>query len=99
MLSWLRKKFSRAEPKEAPKESSELLIWGVLHGPFSAKEIPDCEYPEETVMLVVKLSEGKKVFNAEFWFDNLDEAYVIINHFKDKIEPLKLNSKEFGHDR
>jgi hypothetical protein len=89
MLNWLRKKFSRKE-----EEPEQTLLWGIIEGPFSAEDLPDCGFPPESTMLVLKVSRGKDVFDAEFWFDNLDEAYVLVNHFRTSLNPIVLNNKE-----
>ena len=89
MLSWLRKKFSRKE-----EEPSQTLLWGIVEGPFAAKEIPDCGFPPDSTMLVLKVSRGEEVFDAEFWFDNFDEAYVLVKHFQTHLYPIVLNNKE-----
>ena len=89
MLSWLRKKFSRKEV-----EPEQTLLWGIVEGPFAAKEIPDCGFPPDSTMLVLKVSRGEEVFDAEFWFDNFDEAYVLVKHFQTHLYPIVLNNKE-----
>jgi hypothetical protein len=89
MLSWLRKKFSRKE-----EEPSQTLLWGIVEGPFAAREIPDCGFPPDSTMLVLKVSRGEEVFDAEFWFDNFDEAYVLVKHFQTHLYPIVLNNKE-----
>lgn len=89
MLSWLRKKFSRKE-----EEPEQTLLWGIVEGPFAAREIPDCGFPPDSTMLVLKVSRGEEVFDAEFWFDNFDEAYVLVKHFQTHWYPIVLNNKE-----
>lgn len=89
MLNWLRKKFLRKEEKP-----SQTLLWGIVEGPFAAKEIPDCGFPPDSTMLVLKVSRGEEVFDAEFWFDNFDEAYVLVKHFQTHLYPIVLNNKE-----
>jgi hypothetical protein len=89
MLNWLRKKFSKEEEKP-----DQTLLWGVVEGPFSAKDIPDCGFPPESTMLVLKVSRGEDVFDAEFLFDDLDEAYVLMKHFQTNLNPIVLNNKE-----
>ena len=89
MLGWLRKKFSRKE-----EEPEQTLLWGIVEGPFAAREIPDCGFPPDSTMLVLKVSRGEEVFDAEFWFDNFDEAYVLVKHFQTHMYPIVLNNKE-----
>ena len=88
MLGWLRKKFSRKE-----EEPEQTLLWGIVEGPFAAREIPDCGFPPDSTMLVLKVSRGEEVFDAEFWFDNFDEAYVLVKHFQTHLYPIVLNNK------
>jgi hypothetical protein len=45
-------------------------------------------------MLVLKVSRGEDVFDAEFWFDDFDEAYVLVKHFQTNLNPIVLNNKE-----
>jgi hypothetical protein len=89
MLGWPRKKFSRKE-----EEPEQTLLWGIVEGPFAAREIPDCGFPPDSTMLVLKVSRGEEVFDAEFWFDNFDEAYVLVKHFQTHLYPIVLNNKE-----
>ena len=86
MIGWLRRKFQK-KPK--------VLVWGIIEGPVRAEDIPDCDYEEGAVAMILKISVDQSVHNAEFWFNNLDEAYQIIQHFNKSIEPLELNMKEF----
>lgn len=88
MIDWIKRLFKKPEPPN-------LQIWGIIQGPVRAEDIPDCDYPDESVGMVLKVSNGKDVFDAEFWFDSLDEAYEIVRHFQTKIEPLELDMKEF----
>lgn len=86
MLGWLKSRFQK-KPK--------VLVWGIMHGPIRGEDIPDFEGDEDSVAMVLKISVDQSVHNAEFWFNNLDEAYEIIKHFDHSIEPLELNMKEF----
>lgn len=89
MLSWLKKLL----PKKS-KEPDNTYIWGVLEGPYYSREIPDCNFPPEHTMLVVKMSRGEEVFDAEIWFEDIEAAYVLMKHFRSSIEPIQLNNKE-----
>ena len=89
MIGWLRKRLSRK--KEEPKQT---LLWGIVEGPFLARDIPECGFPPDSAMLVLKVSRGEDVFDAEFWFNNFDEAYVLVKHFQTNISPIVLNNKE-----
>jgi hypothetical protein len=90
VISWIKNLF-----KKPPRLTDKVKIWGVIEGPVLGADIPDCYFPDEAAGLILKVSNGKDVFEAEFWFDNLDEAYKIVRHFHSKIEPIELNMKEF----
>lgn len=94
MLNWLNKLF-RKEKEAKKEEGAKVLVWGVLEGPIYASDIPDAPFSDESVALILKISVGERVESAEFWFDNLGDAYEIVEHFYYKIEPLELNMKEF----
>jgi hypothetical protein len=87
MIEWIKSLFKKPPP--------EMKIWGVVEGPIRAEDIPDSDFPDGSVGMVLKVSQGKDVFDAEFWFDSLDEAYPIVRHFQTNIEPMKLDMKEF----
>ena len=90
MIDWFKKLF-----KKPPPFTEKVQIWGVVEGPVMGSDIPDCMFPDEAAGLVLKVSNGKDVFDAEFWFDSLDDAYQIVRHFQSSIEPIELNMKEF----
>jgi hypothetical protein len=91
VIEWIKNLFKKPTPG--------LQIWGVIEGPILAEDVEDCDYPEGAVGMVLKVSHGKEVFDAEFWFDNLDEAYVIVRHFQTEINPIPLDMKDFEHVR
>ena len=80
MFRWFRKK---KEP-----EPHTLKIWCVVEGPFLQRDLPDEGYPDDAVMLVLKLEDDGDVFDAEVWMDDMQSAYHIIKHFKTNITPL-----------
>jgi len=45
--------------------------------------------------MVLKVSLGKTVMVAEFVFDNLNEAYFIVEHFTHSIEPMEIDAEDF----
>jgi hypothetical protein len=45
--------------------------------------------------MVLKVSLGKTVMIAEFVFDNLNEAYYIVEHFTHSIEPMEIDAEDF----
>jgi len=87
MFNWLKKKFVKEKPK--------VLIWGILDGPVRAEDMNSGDYDEGTVGMILKISVDDEVKNAEFWFENFEQAYEIVKHFHKSIEPLELNMKEF----
>lgn len=93
MFNWINKVLKRGPPKEPPP-----YLWGVVAGPFLSEELPEeDDVPEGLVMLVMKVSQGADVFEAEFWFDDLKDAYKLVHHFNTSITPIELNTKEFAH--
>jgi hypothetical protein len=47
--------------------------------------------------MVLKVADNTHVFDAEFWFDHMDDAYAIVKHFQTSIEPINLNIKEYEY--
>ena len=94
MFDWLRRR--KKTPEGKPEgEFPATMVWGVLQGPILARDIPDCHMPEGAAMMVMKISRGKEVFDAEFWFNNFEEAYSLEKYFKDSFFPIELtNLKE-----
>ena len=88
MISWIKKLFFKKEEKA---QVEKTLLWGIVDGPIASKDIPDCNFPPEYVMMVLKISRGEEVFDAECWFPSLDDAYVLMKHFKSSVEPIELN--------
>lgn len=89
MLKKIRTMFLK---KDTPTLSPEKLkIWGVLQGPYKREEVEDPYVPKGlNFMLVCKVSYRDKVFDREFWFETLQEARVVVDHFKVSIEPMEL---------
>ena len=88
----LKKILNLFKKKEVPALSPEKLkIWGVLQGPYKREEVEDPYVPKGlNFMLVCKVSYRDKVFDREFWFETLQEARVVVDHFKVSIEPMEL---------
>ena len=93
MTYWLDKILQR-EKKE--REEPKTTIWGIVEGPMMSRDIPDCAFPPDYVMMVFKVSRGEEVFDAEFWFDCFDDAYVFVKHFEENFTPIILNNKEMN---
>lgn len=90
MIRWLKSLF---------KKPKELKIWGIIEGPIRAEDIPESDFPEGSVGMVLKVQSGVEVFDAEFWFDSFDEAYLVIKHFQETIEPLNMSMEGFENVR
>lgn len=89
MLQKILSFFKKHEPQELPQE--KLKIWGVLQGPYSKQEVGDPYVPDDlNYMLLCKASYKEDVFDREFWFETLDEARAVVDHFKINIEPVEL---------
>ena len=93
MFKWLKSWL----PK--PKPQPLFQIWCILEGPISVDDMPEDEIPETatdtSVFMVLKVADNSHVFDAEFWFDHMDDAYAIVKHFQTSIEPINLNIKEY----
>jgi hypothetical protein len=104
MMKWLKDLFVRnkkPEDIEVAPESEDFMLWGVVEGPVDADDIPDSGFPSGAVCMILKASEGGEVFDVEVWFDSFDEAYLILKHFDETIEPIKLNKgkgNSYAHD-
>lgn len=90
MLKWLKNLLKEPQEESDPK----LMIWGVLEGPLYSQDVPESDFPDDSVMLVMKVSRGKEVFDAEFWFDTYDEAYALVKHFDSSIKPIEINNSQ-----
>ena len=92
MFNWLRNLFKREEEKTE--------IWSVVSGPtlaedLSSYELEDLEVHDTAVRLILKIAVGSDVFDIEAWFDSLEDAKPIYEHFQKSIEPLPINLKGF----
>jgi len=76
---------------------SKILIWGILDGPFSSDDFPEEDLYEMGIpddwnyMIVAHVQTGGKLGSMNFWYETLDEAYDVINYFKNNIEPLEVD--------
>lgn len=89
MIGWIKKLFTKPTPP------IKAYIWGVVQGPVRAEDIPGCDFDDDCVMMILKVSVGERVFDAEFWFDGLDSAYPIVSHFHKDMRPIPLDSQEY----
>lgn len=83
-------------PAATTRVDSPVLIWDVVDGPYHRDEFDEDELLSAGVVdnleyfLVVKLQEDGKVGTVNFWVETEEEAYEIIKHFQDNIEPLEI---------
>jgi hypothetical protein len=93
VLNWIKSVLKTKPPPEVvTQDKGKTLIWGIVQGPIFASDIPDCDFPDEAVMVVAKVSEGSEVFDAEFWFDSFEDACVMVDYFKGSIDPIELDN-------
>jgi hypothetical protein len=94
MMTWLKNLLTgikKPEEIEVVPDSDDLMFWGIIEGPIEADDIPDSGFPSEAVCMILKASENGEVFDVEVWFESFDDAYTIVRHFDQTIEPIKLN--------
>jgi len=93
MFNWLKKLLP------APKEKPKLQIWCILQGPIGVDDMPEDEVPDgatdESVFMLLKVADNNHVYDAEFWFDDIDDAYAIVKHFNNSIAPIDLNVGDY----
>lgn len=89
MFQWLKDKFSKKKPELT------LQIWSVVRGPMYAEDLPVDEEPEGAVCLLLKVAQDKDVFDAEFWFEEVDDAKKIMQHFEKSILPLEISLEDY----
>jgi len=89
MFQWLKDKFSKKKPELT------LQIWSVVRGPMYAEDLPLDEEPEGAVCLLLKVAQDKDVFDAEFWFEEVDDAKKIMQHFEKSILPLEISLEDY----
>ena len=74
-----------------------VLIWDVIDGPYHRDEFDEDELISIGVddnleyFIVVKLQEGDSVGIVNFWLETDEEAYEIVRHFQNNIEPLEVS--------
>ena len=70
-----------------------IKIWGIVEGPISIEELPDEDYVPSDIgyFLVCKTEIDGKIEEANFWFEEFDDAYEWETHFKKSIEPIVID--------
>ena len=79
---WFRKK--KTKPKNV------LKLWGIVEGPFHREDVDGEEDNDKEWMMLMKISRGSDVHEAELWFDTYAEVYQLKNYFDKNIEPSEL---------
>ena len=90
MIQWLKKLLgkgpqfgARRTPTEGHKPHNKILIWGVVDGPYLRDDFPEEELwemgipPDADAMLVCKIEENGQVFQVNYWYETMDEAYEV----------------------
>ena len=70
---------------------TKVTIFHVNEGPIHRDSIPDDEgLPDGLDWLLevkARLNDDKSLVDIPLWFDNFNEAYQIVNHFYESVEP------------
>ena len=74
-------------------EKMSVKIWGIISGPTSREDTPDSEdWPiDAEFVLVCKAEVDGDVFDGNFYFEELNDAYEWSSYFYDSIEPLVIS--------
>lgn len=76
---------------------NKAFIWDVIDGPYHRDDFDEDELIDIGVddnleyFIVVKLQDGDFVGIVNFWLETDEEAYEIVRHFQNNIEPLEVN--------
>jgi hypothetical protein len=87
----LKRLFQKRKVTDDLVEEISVKVWNVTSGPYHRDEIDDPHLPEELEYMLVCLVEiDGELANKEYWFSSLKDATVWVDHFKNKIEPIKV---------
>jgi len=95
MIQWLKKLLGKGPPKK-PAVENKVFIWGVVDGPYLRDDFPEEELwemgipPDADAMLVCKIEENGQVFQVNYWYETMDEAYEVKKYFDTNMEPLEI---------
>jgi|TARA_R110002167_G_scaffold109195_1_gene278407 hypothetical protein len=64
----------------------KVKVWGVIEGPMGRHEDDQLVYCN-----LCKIEVDGKVEDAEYYFDNFDEAYEWVKHFQKFLEPIEID--------
>jgi len=102
MIQWLKKLLGKGPPQDRQPTSAtqgttaKVLIWGVVDGPYLREDFPEEELyeagipPDADAMLVCKIEENGQVFQVNYWYESMDEAYEVKKYFDTNMEPLEI---------
>jgi len=96
MINWLKKLLGKGPPTEEHEPRNKVLIWGVVDGPYLRDDFPEEELwemgipPDADAMLVCKIEENGQVFQVNYWYETMDEAYEVKKYFDTNMEPLEI---------
>ena len=95
MIQWTKKLLGKGPPEKITQEN-RVLIWGVVDGPYLRDDFPEEELyeagipPAADAMLVCKIEENGQVFQVNYWYETMDEAYEVKKYFDTNMEPLEI---------
>ena len=82
--------------KESAFNSSKVLIWEVLEGPYLRDEFDEDDLHLQGIpiglgaMLVVMVEEHGGMDTVNFWYDTEEDALEVVKYFKVNIGPLEV---------
>ena len=65
-----------------------IKVWGIVEGPKEVSEEDEDLDPQSPWYMVCKAEVDGEIHDANFWFENLDDAYRWQKHFSKTIEPI-----------
>lgn len=97
-MNLLSKVMSWFKPNKVIAETTttKTLIWDVVDGPFTREEFNEDDLREfgidedDNYCLVVKMEEDGKLGLVNLWYQDIEDANKLKDHFKYHIEPLEL---------
>jgi hypothetical protein len=76
-----------------------FLIHNVIDGPFTREDMPEYDWAgpnEAEAYLIVKLQHNGSVSDQEWYFETVEEAFTWVRHFKQSIEPIRIEGSFRG---
>ena len=70
---------------------NDIIIWGVVVGPFASQDLSDWEYGEDGWMLVCQVENSYGGLEVqELPFHTFDDAYEVVSYFRHGRAPYVL---------